>query len=127
MCSKQNRRFKLAKCTYEYGKYVESIIDNSVITCDEIIDVVPSATLATRVKSYYKITKTVSTKNASTKITSTNFYILLIFLLITLVLLIAASFYCYLIKYQWKQKYLLLNQISSNELKEINIDNTIQN
>ena len=100
MCSKQNRRFKLAKCTYENGKYVESIIDNSVITCDEIIDVVRSATLATRVKSYYKITKTVSTKNASTKITSTNFYILLIFLLITLVLLIAVNFYCYLIKYQ---------------------------
>ena len=47
MCSKQNRRFKLAKCTYENGKYVESIIDNSVIMCDEIIDLVQSATLAT--------------------------------------------------------------------------------
>ena len=95
--------------------------------CDEIIDVVRSATLATRVKSYDKTTKTVSTKNASTKSTSTNFYILLIFLLITLVLLIAVSFDCYLIKYLRNQKYLLLNQISSNELKEINIDNTIQN
>ena len=47
MCSKQNRRFKLAKCTYENGKYVESIIDNSVIMCDEITDLVQSATLAT--------------------------------------------------------------------------------
>ena len=100
MCSKQNRRFKLAKCTYENGKYVESIIDDSVIMCDEIIDVVRSATSATRVKSYDKTTKTVSTKNASTKSTSTNLYILLTFLLITLVLLIAVSFYCYLIKYQ---------------------------
>ena len=62
MCSKQNGRFKLAKCTYENGKYVESIIDESVIMCDEIIDVVRSATLATRVKWYDKATKTVSTK-----------------------------------------------------------------
>ena len=100
MCSKENKRFKLAKCTYENGKYVESIIDDSVIMCDEIIDVVRSATSATRVKSYDKTTKTVSTKNASTKSTSTNLYILLTFLLITLVLLIAVSFYCYLIKYQ---------------------------
>ena len=124
MCSKQNRRFKLAKCTYENGKYVESIIDNSVIMCDENIDLVQSATLAT---TKQRNNKNRFNKNASTKSTLTNFYILLIFLLITLVLLIAVNFYCYLIKYQWKQKYLLLNQISSNELKGINIDNTIQN
>ena len=124
MCSRQNRRFKLAKCTYENGKYVESIIDNSVIMCDEIIDLVQSATLAT---TKQRNNKNRFNKNASTKSTLTNFYILLIFLLITLVLLIAVNFYCYLIKYQWKQKYLLLNQISSNELKGINIDNTIQN
>ena len=27
-----------AICIYENGKYIASIIDNSVITCDEIID-----------------------------------------------------------------------------------------
>ena len=47
MSSKRNRRFRLAKCTYENGQYVESIIDDSVIMWDEIIDVVRSATLAT--------------------------------------------------------------------------------
>ena len=67
MCSKQNRRFKLAKCTYENGKYVESIIDDSVIMCDEIIDSVRSATLATRVKSYDKTTKTVQQKMSQQK------------------------------------------------------------
>ena len=36
-----------------------------------------------------------------------NFYILLVFLLITIALLIAVSIYCYLIKYQGKQKHLL--------------------
>ena len=36
-----------------------------------------------------------------------NFYILLAVLLITTVLLIAVTIYCYLIKYQAKQKHLL--------------------
>ena len=35
-----------------------------------------------------------------------NFYILLAFLLITIALSIAVSIYCYLIKYQAKQKHL---------------------
>ena len=34
-----------------------------------------------------------------------NFYILLAFLLITITLLIAVSIYCYLMKYQAKQKH----------------------
>ena len=36
-----------------------------------------------------------------------NFYILLAFLLITIALLIVVSIFCYLIKYQTKQKQLL--------------------
>ena len=47
------------------------------------------------------------------------FYILLTFLLITIALLIAASIYCYVIKYQGKQKHLLPFHITSNKLKEI--------
>ena len=35
----------------------------------------------------------------------TNFYILLVFLLVTIALLIAVSIYCYLIKYGAKQKH----------------------
>ena len=38
-----------------------------------------------------------------------NFYILLVLLLITTALLIALTIYCYLIKYQAKQRHLLLH------------------
>ena len=43
----------------------------------------------------------------------------LIFFLITIAFLIAASIYCYLIKYQAIQKYLLSFQVANNELKDI--------
>ena len=45
------------------------------------------------------------------------FYILLAFLLITIVLLIAVSIYLYLRKYKAKQKRLLPLCITNNELK----------
>ena len=48
-----------------------------------------------------------------------NFYILLAFLLITIALLIAVSIYCYLIKYQAKQKHLLPFHVKNNKLGEI--------
>ena len=44
-----------------------------------------------------------------------HFYILLVFSLITIALLIAVSIYCYLIKYQTKQKQNFL--AANNELK----------
>ena len=47
-----------------------------------------------------------------------NLYILLAFLLITTVLLIADSIYCYLIKYRAKQKHLLPFHGTNNELKQ---------
>ena len=46
-------------------------------------------------------------------------YILLAFLLITVALLIVVSIYCYLIKYNSKQKQLLPFYTINNELKEI--------
>ena len=48
-----------------------------------------------------------------------NFYILLAFLLINVVLLIVVNIYCYLIKYQAKQKHLLPFNFTNNKLKEI--------
>ena len=48
-----------------------------------------------------------------------NFYILLAFLLITIALLITVSIYCYLIKYQAKQKHLLPFHHTNNELREV--------
>ena len=64
------------------GKYLASIMDDSAITCDEIIDA--------------EETKTIP-KNITCK--SQNVYILLTFLLITITLLIAATIYFYLMKY----------------------------
>ena len=83
------------------GKYVGGgIIDGSVITCDETIDVARlDVTWVMRAKSYGKATKTVLTKSTLTKmvpikIILTNFYILLNFSLITIGLLMAVSIYC---------------------------------
>ena len=78
-----------ATCSCENGKYLASITDNSVITCDEIIE------------SYDETTKTIQTNFDKKKVIFKTqiFYILLIFLLITIELLIAVSIYCYLIKY----------------------------
>ena len=48
-----------------------------------------------------------------------NFYILLIFLLITIALLIAVTIYCYLLKYRLKLKHLLTFHDTNNELKQV--------
>ena len=50
-----------------------------------------------------------------------NLYILLAFLLITIVLLIAVRICCCLKKYWEKQKHLLPFHITNNKLKEINV------
>ena len=84
------------------AKNLATIIDDSVITCDEIVE---------------KETKTITTnfneKNAICK--TKNFYILLVFLLIIVELLIAVSIYRYLIQYKAKQKHLLLLYVRNNE------------
>ena len=84
-------------------------MDDSVITCDEIIE------------SYEEETKTISTNFNEKKATfkTQNFYILLLFLLITIALLKAVSIYCYLVKYRVKQKDLLPFHNTNNELKEV--------
>ena len=89
-------------CTRDNSEYLASITDNSGISCDQIIEE----------------TKTTLTKEIPRKTVSTNFkekmltcdtkdlYILLTFLLITIASLIVVNIWCYLIKYQAKQKYL---------------------
>ena len=73
-----------ATCNCENGKYLASIVDDSAIMCDEVID-------------SYKEKTNFNEKKAACKIQS--FYILLGFLLIIIALLIAVSIYCYFIKY----------------------------
>ena len=82
-----------ATCSCENGKYFASIVDNSVITCDEFIEEPKSIPISTVPAT------TIPIKSYSTK-----FCILLAFLLITITLLILVSIYCYLVKYQAKQK-----------------------
>ena len=74
--------------TYENGKCVASIMDDSAIIYDEIIE------------------KTIPTNFNENKATckTQNFYIALAFLLITMALFTAVSIYCYLITYWAKKK-----------------------
>ena len=93
-----------ATCNCENEKYLVSIMHDSSIMCDEIIE------------SYEEKTNS-NEKQAACKMQ--NFNTLLAFLLITIVLLIAVSIYCYLIIYRAKQKHLLPFQDINNELKQI--------
>ena len=79
-----------ATCNCENGKLQASITDDSAIIYDEIIHAQET---------------NLDKKNITCK--TQNLYVLLVFLLITIVLFIAVSIYYYLIKYQAKQKHLL--------------------
>ena len=90
-------------CNCENGKYLASIMDDSTIVCDEIINVKEA---------------NFNEKNITCK--TQNFYILLAFLLITIVLLIAIIIYCYLMKYQGKNSLTFHN--TNNKLNKFYID-----
>ena len=99
-CKKRNVSEKYyiwnpATCSCENGKYLASIMNDSMITCDEIIE------------SYEKETKNIPTDFNERKVAckTKHFYILHPFLLVTIAFLIAVSTYYYLIKYQAKQKH----------------------
>ena len=81
-----------ARCSSKNGKYLKSIIDDSVIMCDEIIE------------------ETETMKKATCK--TKKVYFLLAFLLITIISPIAI--YYHLIKYGAKQKHLLSYHITNN-------------
>ena len=82
-----------ATCSWENGKYLGSIIDNSAVICDEIIE-----------ETKYFPTKIVLTKN-----TSTNIYILLSFLLTVI-----ANCWHLSDKTSSKKKHLLPYNITNN-------------
>ena len=105
-----------ATCTCKNGEHLESIIGDSVTTCEKVIEATKTVP-----------TKTATTKTVLTKRTSTNFFLSLIFLWITIALLIAFSIYFCLIKYRSKQKHSLPYHDTSNKKKEINFNYIIQN
>ena len=79
----------MQKSISKIRRYLESIMDDSAITCDEIIE------------SYDEETKSILTNFNERKATSKtqNLYILLALLLITIALLITVSVYCFMITY----------------------------
>ena len=79
-------------CNCENAKYLASIMDDSVIKCDEVIE--PND----------EEIKTIPT-NFNEKNITCKAQILLVFLLITIAFLTPVSVYCYLIEYQAKQKH----------------------
>ena len=91
-------------CICENGKYSASIMDDSLITCDEII------------ASYNEETNFYEKK---TTCKMQNFYILHAFLLVTIGFLLVVGIYCYLIKCKAKQQHLLPFQFTNTKLKEI--------
>ena len=102
-----------ATCNCEIAKYLANIIDDLGITCDEIKD-------AQKTKMKQQI---LMKKNAICK--AKNLYVLLAFFLISIAFLIAVSFYCYLIKYQVKQKHLLPFHITNDKLINDKLTNAL--
>ena len=79
--------YLLHACSCEDGKYLASLIVNSVIMYDEIIDAKEKETIPTNFNEEKATCKT------------HHFYILPAFLLITIAILIDVSIYCYLVNY----------------------------
>ena len=106
MCEK-NYVFNPTTWSCENGKYLASIMDDSAITCDEITESYKEDA-DVEAKSNDE-TKTIPTNFNEKKITCKmqNFYILLAFLLITIAILISVSIYCYITKYEAKQKQII--------------------
>ena len=77
-------------CNCKNLKYLASVMDDLTIVCDEVRE------------PYNEEIKVISLNFNEKKVTckTQSFYILLAFLLITVVLLTAVIIYCYLIKYQ---------------------------
>ena len=101
----------------ENGKNSASIMYDSAIICDEVMDADENA--SAEAKSKGQATSYDKTKFNENKATckTQNFYVLLAFSSITIAILIAVSIYYFLIKYRAKQ--LLPFYYTNNELTEV--------
>ena len=97
-----------ATCISKNGKYLANIMGDQ---CEQIKNA--------EAQPYDEETKTIPKNFNERKATckTQNFYILFEFLLITIILVIAVSIYCYLIKYRAKQMRLLPFHIRNKKLK----------
>ena len=103
--------------------YDSAIICNEVVDTDADVEAKSNDETKSKDKAKSNDTK-LSPKDDETNFNekeatckTQNFYILLVFLLITMTLLISVSIYCYLIKYRAKQ--LLPFHYTNNELGEV--------
>ena len=96
-------------CTCENGEYLENVIDDSVVRCDEIIDAVQSETI-----NFNK-------GKATCKMDNFSFLLAFVLTIILLLITVGIYYYYYHIKHRAKQKQILPYYYSNNELKEINI------
>ena len=93
-----------ATCRYENRLYLTSIMDDSAIICDEVIE-----SYDQKQKLFQQV---LMKRKQSLKC------ILLAILLVTITLLITVSIYYYSIKYRAKQKHILSFHNTNNELEE---------
>ena len=107
--------FNPSRCAYKIDNYLKSIIGNSVVTYDEIIDIVA--------KSYNEPTN-FNKKKVTYKII--NIFLSLPLITISVLIIVRIYNYYYLIKLRLKQKHTLPYCHSNNKSKEIHIKNTIQ-
>ena len=92
-------------------------MDDSGTSCDEVINAdAKTKQNDEETKNFQEI---LMKKNLTIK--TQNFYISVTFLSITTALLIAVSIYCYLTKYQAKQKQLLPFHSTNNKFKKSSI------
>ena len=101
-----------ATCSCKDGKYLANIMNESVITCDEI----PDADEET-------ITVPTNFNEKKYNLWNNNLYTWLPFLLIRFAILIGVSIYFYLIKYKNKTKPLITVLGAKKGIKEAIIDN----
>ena len=92
-------------------------MDDSGTSCDEIINADAKTKKNDEEKKNFE--EILMKKNLTNK--TQKFYISVTFLSITTALLIAVSIYCYLIKYQAKQKQLLQFHSTNNKFKKSSI------
>ena len=107
MCAKKIMFGIAQQVSAKNGKYVGSIIGDSLVMCDEIIKETKNIP-----------TKTILTKTIPRKNILTVFYILLDFLLIIIALVIAITISCCFIKNQVKERPFLPCHYTIGKIKE---------
>ena len=94
-------------CVCENRRYLQSIVDDLVIVCNEIISVTDSTSRNVTNTILANVMSSVSIKSEDIKVRyKMDCYILHMFLLVTILLFIITIIYYHCIKYKSKQKHI---------------------